>query len=105
MEKQILRQLTYDEAIAIYNGGEWRDWTDEEIVKFQLFQDRLCMPFDRFHQAIEAVLCRPVFTHEFAFHDRIVSEYLKQRPAPTMEEIFKLIPSEKLIVISTETGG
>jgi len=38
---------------------------DEEIVKFQLFQDCLAIPFDRFHAAIEKVLKRPVYTHEF----------------------------------------
>jgi hypothetical protein len=24
--------------IAIYDSGEWKDWTDEDIVKFQLYQ-------------------------------------------------------------------
>ena len=61
----MMRQLTADEATACHDGGEWRDWTNEEIVKFQLYQDRLCVPFSRFHAAVEAVLGRPVFTHEF----------------------------------------
>ena len=94
-----MQQLTQEQAIALAQSGEWKDWTDEEIVKFQLFQDRLCMDFSRFHRAVEAVLGRPVYTHEFAFRDRIIDEYQKERSAPTFEEICNLIPAEKRIVI------
>ncbi len=59
------KQLTRDEAIALHDGGEWRDWTDAEIAAFQFRQECLCVPFSRFHAAVEAVLGRPVFTHEF----------------------------------------
>ena len=95
-----MEQLTKEQAIAIYEGGEWKDWSDEEIVKFQLFQDCLAVPFDRFHQAIEKVLNRPVWTHEFAFRDNLIAEYKKERPAPTFEDILNLIPKEKLIVVN-----
>lgn len=95
-----MEQLTKEQAIAIYEGGEWKDWSDEEIVKFQLFQDCLAVPFDRFHQAIEKVLDRPVWTHEFAFRDGLIAEYKKERPAPTFEDIVNLIPKEKLIIVN-----
>lgn len=95
-----MEQLTKEQAIAIYEGGEWKDWSDEEIVKFQLFQDCLAVPFDRFHQAIEKVLDRPVWTHEFAFRDSLIAEYKKERPAPTFEDIVNLIPKEKLIIVN-----
>ena len=62
-----MKQLTKEQAIAIFNGGEWKDWSDEEIVKFQLYQDRLCVPFDKFHEAMESVLGRPVWTINSAF--------------------------------------
>ncbi len=61
-----MRQFNPDEAIAIVDNEEWKDWTDEEIVRFQLFQRLLCVPFDRFQQAIESTLNRSVFTHEFS---------------------------------------
>lgn len=93
-----MKQLTKEQAIAIAEGGEWKDWTDEEIVRFQMYQDRLCVDFSRFHQAVEAVLGRPVFTHEFAF-PRLREEYEGRWPAPTFEEIISLIPAEKLIQI------
>lgn len=93
-----MKQLTKKQAIAIAKGGEWKDWTDEEVVKFQLYQNRLCMDFSRFHRAVEVVLGRPVYTHEFALGN-LKDEYEGTRPAPTFEEIVELIPAEKRILI------
>jgi len=91
-------QLTKQQAIALAKSGIWKTWTDEEVVKFQLYQCKLCMDFDRFHQAIEKVLGRPVWTHEFAFGN-IKEEYEGKREMPTFKEILNLIPAEKRIVI------
>lgn len=97
-----MQQLTEKQAIALYQSGEWKDWTDAEIVKFQLFQDRLGVPFERFHEAITKVLGRPVWTHEFAFRDLLIQEYQKERPAPTFEEIVNLISAAKRVIILTK---
>jgi hypothetical protein len=91
--------MTKEQAIAIYKSGCWREWTDDQKVRFQLFESRLCMPFDVFHAAIEKVLNRPVWTHEFAYEDAIIKEYLGEKPAPTMDEIIDLIPAEKRLII------
>ena len=98
-------QLTQAEAIAIEKSGAWKEWTDEEIVKFQLFQKRLCVPFARFHQAIEKVLRRPVWTHEFAHADLLIAEYNKERPTPTFDDILGLIPKDKLIIVAGRAKG
>ena len=96
-----MEQLTKKQAVSLYESGEWKDWSDGEIVKVQLFQDFLCVPFDRFHEAIEKVLNRPVYTHEFGLNYKgIIAEYLGERPAPTFQEILDLVPKEKLIVLS-----
>lgn len=93
-------QLTEEQAIALHDSGEWKDWTHEEIVRLQLFQKLLCVPFSRFHEALEAVLGRPVFTHELGLnYDGIVSEYLGDKEPPTLQEIINLIPKEKLVII------
>ena len=56
--------LTKEEAIA-YAATEWyKGKTAQEIVDFQLFENRLCMPFDLFHKALEEVLGHPVQTAE-----------------------------------------
>jgi hypothetical protein len=91
-------QLTEKEAIALAESGDWKFWDSEKIVRFQLFQRKLCMDFSAFHRATEEVLARPVFTHEFADRDRIVEEYLGTREAPTMEEIIDMLPKDKLVI-------
>lgn len=97
-----MQQFTKEQAIAIAESGEWKDWTPEEIVKIQLFQDKLCMPFGVFHAAVESVLGRPVWTHEFANVELLRSEYNKERPAPTFAEIVSLLPQDKVIIVATD---
>lgn len=95
--------LTRRQAEEMYNSDIWHDWSDLEIVKFQLFEDRLCVKWDRFQAAIESILGRPVFTHEFAGEDgaqRLRDEYLTLRQPPTMQDIVAMIPEEKLIALN-----
>ena len=103
-----LFQLTKEQAITLASSGAWRNWSDEEVVKFQLYQRLLCMDFGRFHEALEKVLGRPVWTHELGLdYKGIVAEYEGKRGKPTMEQIVGLIPKEKLIVVKAggENGG
>jgi len=96
-----MKQLTKKQAIKMAKSEIWKDMTFDEIVKFQLFQKLLCMPFDKFHEAMEKVLGRPIFTHEFGLnYEGLVKEYLGEKEAPTFEEIVNLIPKEKRIIIN-----
>jgi len=97
-----MKQLTKKQAIAMANSKIWENWTDEQIVRFQLFQDRLCMPFDRFHEAMGKVLGRSIWTHEFTStnHPNLCQEYLGTKSAPTFNEIIELIPVDKRIIIT-----
>ena len=92
-------QLTQEQAIEMAKSNVWKDWTSEQVVRFQMFQHRLCMDFSHFHKCVQDVLGRPVFTHEFAFRDDMVREYLGEKEAPTFDDIINLIPSEKRLVI------
>ena len=84
----------------MFNSDIWKVWNHEQIVRFQLFQEKLCMDFSRFHEAMEAVLGRPIYTHEFGLnYDGLVEEYLGVKKAPTMDEIINLIPEEKRLII------
>lgn len=94
-----MEQLTEDQAKAVYESRVWETWTPHQKVEFQLFTDRLCMPFDIFHGAVEEVLGRGVFTHEFAFVDHLRREFLGERAAPTFREICALIPADKLLIV------
>jgi len=58
------------------------------------------VPFPMMHKRVEALIGRPVWTHEFADSARLREQMQwKARPA-TMEEIINLIPEEKRIIIS-----
>jgi hypothetical protein len=93
--------MTKDEAVALYDSGFWKQMTYEEIAKFQIMEDRLCMPFEVFHEAIVKALGRPVFTHEFGLNrEGLIKELFRGAPAPTMEEIINLIPEDKRMIIS-----
>lgn len=47
-----MQQLTKEQAIKFHDSKVYENWTSGQIVDFQLFQDRLCVPFDVFHSAI-----------------------------------------------------
>lgn len=104
-----MTQLTKEQAIKAYESQIWLDMTDQQIAEAQLFQDRLFVPFDVFHKAVEVTLGRPVYTYEFGL-DRagLQKEFLGQRPTPSFEDVIGLIPKEKLLVINlnepTESG-
>lgn len=93
-------KITREQALIKWNTEWWLTATPEEIVKFQLFTDRLCMPFDKFHEAVEKCLDRPVWTHEFGRDvDGLRKEFLGERLPPTMREIAYLLTKPKTIVV------
>ena len=94
-----MKQLTRGEAIQFAASGIWRTWSDLQIVRLQLFQNRLCLPLDIFFPAITRVLHRPVWVHEFTTTniEQLRAEYLGDRPMPTWDEIIALIPPEKRV--------
>ena len=94
-----MKQLTKEQAIAFGENKCYEGMTYRQIAEFQMEQDKLCMPFGIFHEAMEKTLGRPVFTHEFAFRDSLKKELYGEKESPTFEEICALIPKEKLILI------
>ena len=94
-----MRQLSKEEAVGFHESRAWETMSDESVVKLQLYQERLCLPFERFHSAMEKVLGRPVWTHEFASSERLQQEYEKAGPKPTFEEIVSLLPQDKVIIV------
>jgi len=92
-------EITKEQAIELAESGWWKLATPHDIVKFQLFTDRLCMPFGEFQKATEEALGRPVWTHEFVFVEQLRAEFLGDEAAPSFAEIIELIPSEKRIIV------
>lgn len=65
-----------EKAIALAESNWWELCSTREAVEFQLFTEELCMPFRKFHELIEAVLGRPVYTHEFGLnYGGLVAEF------------------------------
>lgn len=58
--------LTAEEACKMAESAWYEGKTNREIVEFQLFEEKLCMPLSVFHQALEDTLERPVQTIEMS---------------------------------------
>lgn len=72
-------EMTEKEALELYDNKFYEKMNYKERALFQLTAERLCMPFDVFHEAVEKTLERPVFTHEFAFSRfRILKEIVEK---------------------------
>lgn len=91
--------LTKEAAIAIHDSRDWEMLSLHELAVLQLHQKKLCIPFDKFHEAIEFALARPVFTHEFAYSDRLKAELGGLTPSQGLQDILSLIPAEKRLLI------
>lgn len=90
-----LHQVGQKQAAKMYIGGWWKDKTAKEIVDFQLFVLDLCVPYDKFHTAMEQVLERQIDGEEFGTnYDGLVAEYLNGQPFPTKDQILSMIPME-----------
>ena len=90
---EIPNEMTKEQAIAFYDSGAWENLTDYQRASLQLTVDKLCMPFDIFHKSIEAVLGRPVYTHEFGVnrHGLLAELHGEQKPT-TLDEVIDMIP-------------
>ena len=94
-------QLTKEQAIEFAESGAWKDMNLRQRAEFQVLQDKLCMPFDIFHEAVEKTLGRPVYTHEFGLnHDGLIAELFEGKEPPTLQEIIEMVPAEKRIIFS-----
>ena len=95
-----MRQFTKEEAITFAESNQWEPLSFRERALLQFSQKLLCMPFDKFHEATEKALGRPVFTHEFGLnYDGLIAELLGRAPMPSFEDIINLIPREKRVIV------
>jgi len=94
--------MTRDEAIKLSETKFWETMSYKDRAMFQMFEPRLCMPFEVFHEALEKTLGRPVFTHELGSKgvEGIKKELLGEKSSPTFEDILNLIPEDKRIIVA-----
>ena len=94
-----MEQFSKEQAQAILNSRIWENWTDQQIVRFQLLQNNPIMPFSKFHLTLERYLGRPVWSVELDFQkDKLVRNIFKTTSVPTENEIRSLIPAAILNV-------
>lgn len=91
-----MESMTHEQAVELAESCFWEDMTPRERAEFQLFEDRLCMPFDVFQEALVEVLDRHVYTHELGSEnlENLKREFLGEREPPTFDEILALIPKD-----------
>ena len=100
--------ITKEEAIKLFESKWWENKTKEEIAQFQLSEPRLCCPFEVFHEAVEAYLGRPVWTHEFANPQSLLDEKAGKIAPASLEDIIGKLEKYKkplILVVAPEASG
>lgn len=92
--------LTREQALALYDTGFWESLAYVERARFQLSEERLCMPFDIFVEAVERALGRPVLVGEFLEPKRLLAELSGERQALDVDELLSLLPERKRILLA-----
>jgi hypothetical protein len=54
--EDMARELTIDEAKALFESGWWKEMDQAEAARLQLHQSRLCMPISYYHSALKKLL-------------------------------------------------
>lgn len=65
--------ITRELATALYHSRWWVGLPVRDVALAQLRQPLLCMPFGEFHEVVEKAIGGPVWTHEFARPEAIIS--------------------------------
>lgn len=92
--------MNKQEAIKLYDTKWWESKTKDEIAEFQIHEPKLCCPFDVFHEAVEAWLGRPVWTHEFADTQALIDEKEgKRRVEDPITSLRRVAPDKPIIVV------
>jgi hypothetical protein len=86
-----MKELTPDESKAFFDNKIWEKLSIIERAWFQLYQPYLSMPFGEFHGAMEKLLDRPVWTHEFAFPDELKVEAINKQKI-NFEQVLDKLP-------------
>jgi hypothetical protein len=94
-----MKQLTKNQAITLFESGAWKRWSNDKLVWFQLNQNCLCVDWGHFRGAIESVLGREVYSHEFGVNRQgLIDEFKGIVAPPSLDDIISMIPMEKIII-------
>lgn len=89
-------------AIKLAESGWLKSRKPGEAAAVQLYVKELCMDFSDFHKDMEALLGRPVWTHEFADVESLQREHVGLAPTRTLADVMQaavdLVGVERVIV-------
>lgn len=92
--------LTREQAIALYDTGFWENLAYVERARFQLSEERLCMPFEVFLEAVERALGRPVKVGELLASHRLLAELGGDHHPLELDELLSMLPEDKRILLA-----
>lgn len=92
--------LTQEQALALYDTSFWESLAYVERARFQLSEERLCMPFDVFVEAVERAIGRQVTVGEFVWSQRLLAELSGEQHPLDVDELLSLLPEEKRILLA-----
>lgn len=95
----LTEDLAQETAVALYEASWWKSFGLQESAVLQLHQDRLCMPINKFKEALSFAFGRTIFSHELRDPDRLKAELSSLKKAPTFQEVLDMIPLEKRVVV------
>lgn len=81
--------MTEGEAVALAKSGWWKRCTPEQAASFQLNEPRLCMDFGDFQLAMDKLLGRATWTHEYADANRLRLEAATRNPPAVSLEMVR----------------
>jgi len=88
-----------EEATKLYESEFWKGWSARDIADFQLYNKRLIVPWEVFHVAVEEVLGRDVYSHEFKY-DSLRKEIDGEIPKKTLADVIDTFPKDKPITMA-----
>ncbi len=92
--------LTREQALALYDSRFWESLAYVERARFQLSEERLCMPFEVFIEAVERVLGRSVSVGELIDSRGLLAELTGEQQPLDVDELLSLVPAEKRMLLA-----
>ena len=92
-----MQQFTVKQAKAIYDSNIWENWTDIGIAQVQLFQNKKCVPDEKFYKSLSNVLETDIDLIKGMDIVILRHIYLDLYIEPTYNDILLYIPKELLI--------
>ncbi len=92
--------LTREQALALYDSRFWESLAYVERARFQLSEERLCMPFEVFIEAVERVLGRSVSVGELIDSRGLLAELTGEQQPLDVDELLSLVPARKRMLLA-----